>query len=249
MRIAICHLTRMQPGYMCVAGLEVGTQKQVRPVIPGTRLQAHLSAAHGGPFDIGVIVDLGRTWPNGKAPEIEDHAFIPALAKRVGEMAPDEFWQCLGRSARPLLRDWFGPDLQHVGPGCAVDEGKGLASLGCLRLERSPDLRISERGQVRMLLADGDRECSCSVTDLRLYEGANYTPRLSAVADIQARIRRGVPVIVTVGLTRPYSKDGGPARHWLQVNNIHLEDQPVWRLSGEFAGCGEWSAVSSRPRL
>jgi hypothetical protein len=38
-------------------------------------------------------------------------------------------------------------------------------------------------------------------------------------------------VILGVGLTRAFQREqNGPGRHWLQVNNIHFEDQPIWRL-------------------
>ena len=34
-----------------------------------------------------------------------------------------------------------------------------------------------------------------------------------------------------VGLTRPFAPTAGePPLHWLQVNNLHLEDDPAWRL-------------------
>jgi hypothetical protein len=41
-------------------------------------------------------------------------------------------------------------------------------------------------------------------------------------------------VILSVGLTRPFRKWGdSEERHWLQVNNIHLEDDPLWQLGEE----------------
>jgi hypothetical protein len=37
--------------------------------------------------------------------------------------------------------------------------------------------------------------------------------------------------ILSVGLTRPWQKRGDDAeRHWLQLNNIHLRDDPLWQL-------------------
>jgi hypothetical protein len=37
-----------------------------------------------------------------------------------------------------------------------------------------------------------------------------------------------VPSILAVGLTRAYQKSPkGPTRHWLQLNNIHLQDDPL----------------------
>ena len=38
MKIVVNHLTRMQPGYICVAGLDFQTNAHVRPVLAGSRL-------------------------------------------------------------------------------------------------------------------------------------------------------------------------------------------------------------------
>jgi hypothetical protein len=36
-------------------------------------------------------------------------------------------------------------------------------------------------------------------------------------------------VIFGVGLTRPFAeREDAPAVHWLQVNNIHLRNDPYW---------------------
>jgi hypothetical protein len=68
-----------------------------------------------------------------------------------------------------------------------------------------------------------------SVTDLRLCEADNKTVREELLGNLQRRIESGVPVIVSVGLARAFRAQGDTqSRHWLQVNNIHLEDDPVW---------------------
>jgi acyl CoA:acetate/3-ketoacid CoA transferase beta subunit len=64
---------------------------------------------------------------------------------------------------------------------------------------------------------------------LRLYEADNETPKKKLVYHVSQRIRDGVKVVLGVGLTRPWKKEGeDKALHWLQVNNIHLEDNPTW---------------------
>jgi hypothetical protein len=69
-----------------------------------------------------------------------------------------------------------------------------------------------------------------AVNDLRLYERDHRTPRRDLVAGMQKRLEAGVEAILSVGLTRPWRKRGDTAeRHWLQVNNIHLQDDPLWR--------------------
>jgi hypothetical protein len=51
------------------------------------------------------------------------------------------------------------------------------------------------------------------------------------LASVGYALETGVPVILSVGLTRPFRRDGNDsARHWLQVNNIHLGDDPLGDL-------------------
>ena len=52
MHLVITHLTRMQPGFICVAGIEPDTGKQIRPVL-GRCLTRDLLHVNGGAFEIG----------------------------------------------------------------------------------------------------------------------------------------------------------------------------------------------------
>jgi hypothetical protein len=65
--------------------------------------------------------------------------------------------------------------------------------------------------------------------DLRSYGEDQKTPRAKVIADVQRRIRQGARVILSVGLARAFQVSGDTARrHWLQMTNVHLEDDPVW---------------------
>ena len=56
--------------------------------------------------------------------------------------------------------------------------------------------------------------------------------RARIVADLNQRLASGVRALLCVGLSRPFQKDGdSEPRHWLQVNSIHLEDNPVWQAA------------------
>jgi hypothetical protein len=82
-----------------------------------------------------------------------------------------------------------------------------------------------------MRFSDGALKVDVSVTDIRLYGTDHLTPDETMVEQVNERIRQGVNVILSVGLGRQYAAAPGVApRHWLQVNNIHLADQPVWLL-------------------
>jgi hypothetical protein len=229
MNIVVSHLTRMQPGYICVAGVCPATGQHIRPVLPG-RLTRTFLRSNGGPFDIGSIASLGKTTLKGAPPEVEDHAFEPAGAAHMEYMDPGDFWGVLEEVALPSLRDIFGEDLSANGSGCTVDLARGSASLGCLRPPEHPRIEINGRDRIRLHLRDGEFDADLSVTDLRLYEADQRTPRRATVRDIEARLRAGVDVLLSLGLARPWQKPGDSApRHWLQVNNIHLIDDPGWR--------------------
>jgi hypothetical protein len=232
MKIIVNHLTRMRPGYICVAGLDVETGRHVRPVLEHRYLGTGLLARHGGPFDLGARVDLGSTHYAGQPPETEDQRFDPRFAHRLGYTTPGEFWAWLEQVARPHLREIFGPALSLQGQGCVVTPGTGTVSLGCLRALRPPLLRLTEGGKIRCLLPSRPANLDLAVTDLRLYsyEGGQYLPRGALVEQVAARLARGVRSILSVGLGRPWQKlDGSAPLHWLQVNNLHLEDDPLWR--------------------
>lgn len=228
MRIVINHLTRMQPGYICVAGLEPHTLQHIRPVLRG-RLTRILLRGEGGPFDIGALVDIGPATGGGIAPEIEDHAFSPWTTAYLNDYEPFNFWELLQKASQHHLAAIFGPDLQRTGATCSLEAGKGQASLGCLIPTNKPHLYVGDHNNIRIRFSDGESDVSVPVTDLRLYHDDQQSPRVEAVSDLNARLKRGVPAILSVGVSREWLKPGDSApRHWLQVNGIHLADKPVW---------------------
>lgn len=230
MEIIVSHLTRMQSGYICVAGIEAATGKHIRPVLHG-RLTNSLLARYGGPFDMAAIIQLGPVRYDGRPPEVEDYAFEPVHARLLRVAEPAQFWALLQRTALPSLAEIFGAGLTAHGPGCVVAKGEGSASLGCLVPSAHPRLYISDAGKIRMVVADGQFHANLSVSDIRLYEADQQTPARPIVESAAQRIHSGVEVLLSVGLGRPYRAAGDDVeRHWLQVNNIHLADDPAWQL-------------------
>lgn len=236
MEIVVNHLTRMQPGYICVAGVNLENKEHVRPVLSGARLSKDLLSRNGGPFDIAAIVDPGTTKGAGSKPEVEDCLFDPSKARFVKNLGAEKFWKLLTELAQLKLSIIFGNELKSRGPkSIAVDVGRGKASLGCLGLVAHSDLYLRPRAgkpdQIRIRVSDGEFDLDLGVTDIRLYEDDHVTPNSNVVRGIAKCLvnRRGV--VLSVGLTRPFSSSPDfPAVHWLQVNNIHLEDDPTWRL-------------------
>jgi hypothetical protein len=234
LRILVNHLTRMQPGYFCVAGMDVNTLRHIRPVLRRGRLTIDLLSTGGGPFDVGSVVYIGPTTNAGHPPELEDRLFDSARARWLFDNDAVDFWNTLNGVARESLAEIFGPALELWDESGTVDVGEGRASLGCLKPEKQPWLYVDHRGTVRLVLDYLMPSVDLSVNDLRLYERDGRTPRRDLVASVQQRLEAGVETILSVGLTRPWQKRGDTdKRHWLQANNIHLKDNPLWRLMEE----------------
>jgi hypothetical protein len=223
MQIIVNHLTRMQTGYMCVAGINISNNQHVRPVLR-TRLPISLLALHGGPFDIASLIDLGQVRYCGSPPEVEDYYFNLQNLRNRGVIPPDQFWKHLQNVARRSIREIFGPAIKQVNRACVVDVRTGKASLGCLIPVAPPRLFINSYGKLRATITDGDFDLSLSVTDIRLYEADHQTPNENLIKQINNRMQDGNPVILSLGLTRPFRPDDDTAeQHWLQLNNIHLK--------------------------
>ena len=210
MQIVINHLTRMQEGFICVAGFD-STFKHVRPVIPNKRLPNSLLRENGGMFSIGAKVDLGSVIPRAEVPRIEDVVFDPNKARFLDTLTPANFWDHLNELALQSLQDIFGPELEQPGPkSCAIKPGHGKASLGCLLPSQPASLYIRERAnklpQVRIILKDRqfDNEFDFSVTDIRFFNiNDHVTINTNTVSAINKKLYNE-QVILSVGLTYPY---------------------------------------------
>jgi hypothetical protein len=234
MRILVNHLTRMQPGYFCAAGIDLESEAHVRPVLRRGRLTTDLLSTNDGPFDIGSVLDLGATTNVGHTPELEDRRFDPADVRWLRDDDPHDYWDALERVARESLGEIFGPALELWDESGTLDVGEGHASLGLLKPEKQPWMYVDHRGTVRLVLDYLLPSVDLSVTDLRVYERDGRTPRRDLVQSLQKRLQAGVETILSVGLTRPWQKRGdSEERHWLQLNNIHLKDDPLWQLGNQ----------------
>ena len=235
MRIVVNHLTRMQAGFFCVAGVDLATGRHVRPVLQSGQLGVELLARHGGPFDMANVVELGEAIPTPEPPHVEDHLFDPACAKFVQEADAGKFWRMLESGCGATLREAFGKAFGPLGAGLyGTHVGEGHASLACLRPKRRPRLRLdTELGKprVRMQLCDGRLEIDLPVTDIRLYADDHTTPDAGLVRRAAERLAEAEDAILSVGLGRAFARALEEVYyHHLQVNNLHFKEDPAWRL-------------------
>ncbi|HTP27485.1 MAG TPA: hypothetical protein VMK12_17765 [Anaeromyxobacteraceae bacterium] len=231
MDIVVTHLTRMSRGYVCVAGEEERSGRNIRPV--AGQLSTSVLARHGGAFDIGNRIDLGPVVPVPTPPEVEDHRFELAKVRRLGTLKGTEFWSLLSAHSKRKFTDVFGPDLQvHRGAKGYVELHQGSASLGYLTPVTRPTLTLSSYGskvKITLELSDGTYRLEMPVTDIRLYGPDHVTPDAALVASVNKRLAT-TNCIVAVGLARPFAGALDRDVHWMQANNLHLQDDPVWQL-------------------
>ena len=232
MRIIINHLTRMEKGYCCVAGLCESSNRHVRPVVSRGKLGTAYLASHQGPFDIGAVVEIGPALASPQTPHVEDHLFRPEHARICGQMEAVAFWKMLCGVARLRFQELFGEKIQKMGSSSyGLPQGKGNASLGCLAPRKRPKLYLvsnDNKTRIRMTLSDAETKIDAPVTDIRLFRADHVTPDAAKVEEIARRLEKSNSIVLSLGLTRGFarSEDAEPV-HWLQVNNIHLGEQPL----------------------
>lgn len=229
MRIVINHLTRMDAPRICIAGIDPHTGLHVRPTTGASQpLTRNLLMEQGGPLALGSLIELGYVRPDPKQPETEDHLFRPEKAQRLGQLTPNRYLELLLEHAGDRLETIFGDALVRHDWNYAVDKGHGTASLGILRARRKPDIELDRYGKLRLRLNDEDKPAFLSVTDLRFVEADHKTIRRSLVEDVKERMRKGVGVLLMLGLARAFQRSNDDCeRHWLQVNGICMMDRPL----------------------
>jgi hypothetical protein len=214
-----------------VAGLDRANDRHLRPVVTmAAGLTRDLLVEHGGPIEVGAVVDLGAVRPTPARPEVEDVVVEPDRLQWVERLDEEEYLHAIDAACQESLEDAFGPDLQPHGWRRAVVIGKGERSLACIRLGRPPHLEIDTKygERLQLQIPDGAGTAYVPVNDLRFYEADHETLRASVIEDFQRRLRRGVRTWAMFGLTRPFPSQGDEVkRHWLQVNGLCLADSPL----------------------
>ncbi len=230
MRILITHVTRMAPGFCCVAGITEGDHRHVRPTL-GRRLGTELLTPNG-PFDFGSLVELGHVTPTPSPPEVEDHRFDPSAAGQLGYVAADRLWRVLSETAAETLADIFGGEMERHGGRAFLPLETGPASLGCYRPGGPVDLVLRGEANATSLRVRLPAEgLDLSLTDARYFQNGFSEPDIERITAAQAALAGGDELLLGVGVGRPFaSSPGQPEVHWLQVNALHLKSNPALRL-------------------
>jgi hypothetical protein len=227
MRLLINHLTRMTGPRICIAGLAHG-QAHVRPIpTDGGLIRSQIPAL----WKLGRIVEIGNTQSIGAAPRFEDRTFRLANVSLVENLSAGAFWDRLLGRAEQTLVDVFGDDFNvNQNRKGFVAPGHGAGSLGILVPHGTPLLYEDAEGKPRLRFDDGDDvTVDCSITDTRLRRPDNVTPIAGAIEELQSLLASSDEILLSVGLTHVYPPSD--PKHWLQVNNIHCSDEPLWRAN------------------
>ncbi len=228
MEIVVSHLTRLNPGHICAAGIEIAASRHIRPVLERPLLlPVRLCQGSSPKIRVRSVIDLHDSKPCGEKPEVEDHECFLAHLVEVRRMQHQEFWELLNRMIKPNLTAIFGSALQQVGKNFATNAHDGDASLGCIRplyrfgLHLEID-RFENEERLKLLYSARGRVYRLPVTDLRFYTLPEFRIDRKAVNVVNGLFRGSEDVILSVGLTRPFME-----KHWLQVNNIYF-DKTDW---------------------
>lgn len=235
MKIVVTHLTRMKYPRICVAGWGIDLQKHIRPVVGKGDI---LDIDKLKMFALGNVLDLGWNQERGTPPEVEDYYFKLRNMKYMSRMAVGAFWQQLESISQSSLKAVFGEEIRSQGRTWIVPEHKGKASLGEV-LVSAAQLRIEEyKGEQKLRvgfqLSSGENTSSLSVavTDVRFYNPnkSSWQLNMNKVKLVKNMLQDGSKVILGLGLSRAKAfNEDEEATHWLQVNTIHVESNPLWQ--------------------
>lgn len=233
MDIVISHLTRMNPGHVCAAGINLASHEHVRPVLPAPQLlPIRLCCGSSPMLQLRSILTLKSPKPRGYLPEVEDYECNLWELRQTRQMTQPEFWQLLRDMAKPNLHAIFGPTLEKTGKNYTLPPHTGLASLGCIHPASHTNLRVEadsfeEREQVKLVCKVDGVTCRLPVADLRFYSPTDFKIDRKLVNAVNGLLRGPEDLIICVGLTREWQN-----RHWLQVNGLHFERM-------DFGGLGD----------
>ncbi len=225
-RLLITHLTRMNEGFLCIAG-QTRAGEQIRPLRGGGDDRWSRSWLHpNGPLRIGHVIQIQRLIKKHHSTRHED--WITADTSRVESvrrLSADHFWE--------QLEAWKAMDLQEAFSGTLEKTKRNSlfvrpptkkSTLATIEL-RNPVLERSYPSRPAIRFKDPVLgSVKGRLTDIRAFTPKNE-PDGRVLDLITRRFKDGTRVLGCIGLTHPWAPASStdPPCHWLQVNNLHFE--------------------------
>ncbi|MEZ6137165.1 MAG: hypothetical protein R3C53_19930 [Pirellulaceae bacterium] len=179
MRLCINHLTRMQAGCICVAGIDEASGLHIRPVAE-RQLSTRLLAEYGGPLEFSTIVDVGETQFVGRMPEIEDRRCDFGKCHIIRRLTQQELLDRSINVASASLLEIFGEELQ---PSRALVHSSYLSTAGYARSaaggQRGRGSYSMNMGSRSFLVSTNRFTCSCPLPIFACFVASilNPTPK------------------------------------------------------------------------
>ncbi len=232
MQIVVNHLTRMNEGRICVAGINPVSRRHVRPVSElGETFDRGLLAANGAELRVTALVDLGDVSPHPDPPHSEDHLTSLTEIHLVRYLDRAEYLRALESVRVDSLADAFGQELHHSGRSFTLKEGAGSRSLAVLR-KNTREIRVeiekyhtTGEEKVRLACRLAGKEANLALTDLPLYKSDQALDR-EMIGKLQGQLAQANSCYLMLGLGRAWSPDPNQTEpvHWLQANGIAVAD-------------------------
>ena len=231
-KIVVNHLTKMKHPHICVAGLDVKSNEQVRPVLQNGQLDTSMLSDNGGPFALGAVVSLGEVTDIASPPEVEDRSFAVTAATLRAQLSGSEFWKAIDAVAQDDLTAICGEELVETSRSFSTPAGQGSHSLGCYRPATIPTVGTDTYGKkvsVYAYMQLGGQIKKIPITDIRLVD-TSFEVSTAKVQRLEKLVKAAPDILFSVGLSRPFAKSGSTEkRHWLQINNVFVSQAPLWK--------------------
>lgn len=218
--VLITEVTRMGDGIVCVAGIDVATDRVVRPLQGDGSNWEEGEWVQSGLIAIGNVLLLRpvasspkAALPHGHEDTRVDHVTVARKA------SPAELYDACRRTADPSLESIVGDTLVE---GKYIKEGTDCRSLGCLMMDGS-DLRFSGKfGKVQVSWRDEMGVWhNLKLTDLATSQAADTEAEAKRL-EAAAMFADGA-VALRIGLARAWvgpNGDWNPKRCTLQLNGL-----------------------------
>lgn len=230
MEILITDLTYMKNG-ICVAGIDINTGKNVRPVLNFKHIQQEY-AEEKNIVPCAIVEFNVFQRENIQKPHIEDVVFVPHDTRFIRFVTQNEW--------KNYMDKYSSDSLQSAFNNC-ITENKGIPPLsdcGSLAIVRAQNIKVnffdSDTDAVlpfkcRVSFHCNSGQYNLPVTDLQFIDYCierfdRGDSRQTVKAEIEKVINESSYIFLRIGLTRPFKKAvDADELCYLQINGIYTE--------------------------